>query len=275
MASADPSLHEQIVREALQWISTMDFNGLPVTIGQRIHRRLRELTGVEDPYRTAKRNCHRMASRFLPELKAAIASSADPLAMAVRLSIAGNIIDMGVTGSVAESDVRRALDQAIEEPVHGEMEAFRDAVAKANNILFLADNTGEIVFDRLLVERLLPKKMTVAVRGASVLNDATLVDAYDAGLQDIADIIDNGSDAPGTILDDCSQAFMGRYANADLIISKGQGNYETLCHENRNIIFLFKVKCPVIARHVRFPLGTSIMKQHTFSNQCSDGMGVA
>lgn len=275
MASRDTEVHEQIIREVLSWVSLMDFNGLPITIGQRVHRRLRELTGIEDPYHTAKIACNKMASSFLPELKKVVESAEDPLAMAVRLSIAGNIIDMGVAGSVTEADVRLAIDQAIKEPLLGELERFRKVVANANNILFLADNTGEIFFDRLLIERLLPKQITVAVRGAPVINDATLVDARDASLQEIADIIDNGSDAPGTILDDCSQEFMRCFNEADLVISKGQGNYESLCSSDKNIIFLFKVKCPVISSHIGFPVGTSIIKWNSFLESCPEEAGIS
>ena len=141
----------------------------------------------------------------------------------------------------------------------GDRVAFRDSVEKARKILYLADNAGEIALDRLLIEQLSPSKVTLVVRGAPVLNDATLIDAATVGLDEIVEIIDNGSDAPGTILDDCSPEFLRRYEDADLIIAKGQGNYESLSDENRNIFFLFKVKCRVIAAHARHPIGSHLM----------------
>ncbi|MBI9083539.1 MAG: DUF89 family protein [Desulfobacterales bacterium] len=259
MVSDDPTVHERIVREVLHWSSGMDLNQSPPVLAQRIHRRLREITGSTDPYLEAKARLNRMAMDLLPDLKAEIKSAPDPLAMAVRLAIAGNVIDLGAHGSVTEADVRRAVQQALEEPFSGNWDEFSQAVAQARSILYLADNAGEIVFDRLLIEQFSPERVTLAVRGAPVINDATLADARVAGLHEVVDIIDNGSDAPGTILEDCSPEFRLRFAAADMIIAKGQGNFETLSHVPGNIFFLFKAKCSVIANHVGLPLGTHVL----------------
>ena len=259
MVSTDPAVHERIVREVLRWASEMDLDQPPAVVGQRVHRRLREITGVEDPYRAAKDHLNRMALSLLPELKAEIEAAPDRLVMAVRLAIAGNVIDMGVYGSVAETDVRQSVRQALAEPFTGEQNGFRQSVAEARSILYLADNAGEIVFDRLLIEQLSPARVTLAVRGAPVINDATMTDARAVGLHEIVEVIDNGSDAPGTIVEDCNQDFNRRFTEADLILAKGQGNFETLSDEPRNIYFLFKAKCPVIARHVGVPVGTHVL----------------
>ncbi len=261
MASADVAVHERIVREVLQWTSEMDFEQSPPLLGQRIHRRLREITGVEDPYQTAKK-CHNgLAMNLLSELESAIEAASDPLMMAVRLAIAGNIIDMGVNSSFREPDLRRSIDQALAEPFTGDQDAFRQVVADARNILYLADNAGEIVFDRLLIEQLSPERITLAVRGAPVINDATMADVQALKLHEVVKVIDNGSDAPGTVLADCSGDFKRHFTKADLILAKGQGNFETLSDENRNIYFLFKAKCPVIASHVGLPVGTHVLTQ--------------
>jgi uncharacterized protein with ATP-grasp and redox domains len=129
----------------------------------------------------------------------------------------------------------------------------------ARSILYLADNAGEIVFDRLLIERLPAGRVTVVVRGAPVINDATRADAQVAGLDRIAEIIDNGSDAPGTVLEDCSAQFRERFESADVIIAKGQGNFETLSAAGANICFLLKIKCPVLATHTGIELGTQAL----------------
>jgi damage-control phosphatase, subfamily I len=256
LVSADTSVHERIVRDVLQWASEIDLDQTPPFLAQRIHRRLRKITGAKDPYGAAKARQNRLALDLSPKLKAEVDAAKDPLAMAVRLAIAGNIIDMGVRGDISESDVRRSMEQALAEPVSGAWDDFRRALERAGRILYLADNAGEIVFDRMLIEQLSPGRVTLAVRGAPVINDATLADARAAGLHEVVDIIDNGSDAPGTILEDCSRAFRQRFAAADMIIAKGQGNFETLSGEARNIFFLFKVKCPVIADHAGLPVGT-------------------
>lgn len=265
--SADMAFHERILRDVLRWTSEMDLNQSPPALGQRIHRRLRELTGSNDPYRQAKTDQNLMALQLLPELEVMVAAAKDPLETAMRLSMAGNVIDLGVNRVVTASHVRRSVQHALSEPFAGETKDLRQVVSKAKSILYLADNAGEIVFDRLLIEQLSPARVTLAVRGAPIINDATLADARATGLDTMVAVIDNGSDAPGTILDDCSETFLQCYHKADLIIAKGQGNYETLSDAPENIFFLFQAKCPVIAAHVEQPVGTHIMT-------CSTGNSV-
>jgi len=259
MASVDSIVLERTMRVLLRWLSEMDMDGSPPVVAQRIHRRLRELTGVDDPFQAAKDQQNRMALNFLHELKGEIEAALDPLAMAVRMAIAANIIDLGAKTGLAGEDMLSALTKAVKEPVLGDLEGFRQAVAQAHRILYLADNAGEIVFDRLLIEQISPERVTLAVRGKPVINDATMADARAAGLHKIVEVIDNGSDAPGTVLTDCSQEFIRRFTEADLIIAKGQGNFETLSDEPYNIFFLFKAKCPVIAEHIGLPMGTHVL----------------
>ncbi len=126
--------------------------------------------------------------------------------------------------------------------------------------VYLADNAGETVFDRVLIETL-AKPTTYVVKGGPVLNDALLEDALDAGLDRVADIIDNGSDAPGTILDLCSATMRAEFDAASLIVAKGQANYETLSDCPRDIFFLLQVKCHVIAQHVGVPVGSMVIME--------------
>lgn len=254
----DPSIHEKIVRDVLRETAEMDFSQPPPAVGQLIHRSLRQLTGIKDPYRSVKDRFNQMALEMLPALESEISAAQDPLFRALRLAVAGNVIDLGVKGGLGEKEVRSAIEATLDDPFYGDIEDFRRAVFRAQRILYLADNAGEIVFDRLLIERLPVERVSVAVRGTPVLNDATLDDARTAGLCDLVEVIDNGSDAPGTILSDCSDDFRRRFDDSDLIIAKGQGNFETLSDDDSNILFLFKVKCPVIATHVGLPLGTHV-----------------
>jgi len=253
--SPDPQIHEQILRDVLRLTLELDLQRPPPWVGQRIHRRLRELTGVADPYLAAKQRFNRLAREALPALAARVDQAADPLLTAAGLAVAANAIDLGVAGELSDAQVREALAAA---PVtlHGDLEQFRQAVHSATDILCLADNAGEIVVDRLLVEQLGPARVTVAVRGRPVLNDATLADVADAGFDGRVAVIANGSDAPGTILDDCSPDFQERFRRADLILAKGQGNFETLSGVSGRLVFLLKAKCPVIAEHVGLPVGT-------------------
>lgn len=261
LVSTDTAVHEKILRDALCWTGEMNLDQSPPAMAQRIHRRLREITGVADPYRTVKDRWNCMMLELVPTLRAQIESASDPLLMAARLAIAGNVIDLGINGNLTEADVHQALDQALVAPFFGEQGKFRQAVANAQSILYLADNAGEIALDRLLVEQISPERVTFAVRGAPVINDATRIDAHTVGLDQMVEVIDNGSDAPGTILRDCHPEFRRRFAAADLIIAKGQGNFETLNTEPGNLFFLFKVKCPLIADHVKQPLGTQMLMQ--------------
>ena len=144
---------------------------------------------------------------------------------------------------------------------------FEQALNDAEEILYIADNAGEIIFDRLLIEQLPIEKVTIAVKGSPVINDATIEDAILAGLHRIIEVIDNGSDGPGTILESCSQEFVDHFEKADLVIAKGQGNYETLSDIDKNIFFILKAKCPVIARDLGCEVGEMIFrKSKTFSN---------
>ena len=151
---------------------------------------------------------------------------------------------MGVNAHLDESCVSAATEEALSAPLNGDAQAFAQAVSRAGRILYLADNAGEIAFDRLLLEQMPVEKVTVVVRGSPVINDATIADTQSAGIPGLVEVIDNGSDAPGTILEDCGDDFRRRFAAADLVIAKGQGNYETLSDVDKDMFFVLKAKCP-------------------------------
>ena len=265
IASSDTTVHEQVLREVLREVAEWDRNLPAPVLSQRVQRRLRELTGTQDPYHDAKLRFGDMALMLLPELRLRVDGAADPLQAAVRVAIAGNVIDMGVNGRLRVEDVKTSLSKSFDAPFTGELEVFRAAISRSEKILYLADNAGEIVFDRLLVDQLGARRITVAVRGAATLDDATLADARLAGLDQSAELIDNGSDAPGTILAECSALFRERFDSADMIIAKGQGNFETLAgglSGPENIFFLLKIKCPVVAAHTGLDIGTHALIQH-------------
>jgi damage-control phosphatase, subfamily I len=258
--SSDKLCHEHLLREVCHEAASFDLALSPPAMGQRVHRLIRELTGNPDPYREVKRRFNEHALRLYPRLREQIGASPDPFEMAVRLSIAGNRIDFGVAGDTTEAEVEELLRHAATCVVRGSIDALRQAVAKSQRILYLADNAGEIVFDRLLIEQLPLDKVVVAVRGGPVINDVTREDAIAAGLADIVEVLENGSNAPGTILDDCSPAFQRYYASADLVIAKGQGNYETLDDvRGKCIFFLLMVKCPVVAGAMGHPEGSFVV----------------
>lgn len=260
MSTANTLVQAAIMRELLRRLAETDLSEPPPRLAQRIHRLLREVTGNNDPYRLVKQRHNRLALGLLPELRILINHASVPLEQAIRLAIAGNIIDMGPKTNITEQHVRESIDQALKEPLHERSPGeFHRAMKTATRILYLADNAGEIAFDRLLIEVMGPERVTVAVRGTAVINDATRADAHAVGLDTMVEVIDNGSDAPGTFLPDCSREFRRRFAESDLIIAKGQGNYESLDEEQHNIFFLFKVKCRVIAAQVGLPVGSHVL----------------
>jgi uncharacterized protein with ATP-grasp and redox domains len=259
IATADTDLQERIVHQALHWVDEIGWDEPPPVLERAMRRRVGEMIPLGDPYREAKEYQNRMVLHLLPELRREIESAPDPLFMATRLAIAGNVIDLGIHVHVTEADVRQSVHQALTEPFSGDWETFAKAVASAGRILYLADNAGEIVFDRLLIEQLAPGRVTLAVRGAPVLNDVIRTDACAVGLDEMVKVIDNGSDVAGTLLRECSAEFRAHFEEADLILAKGQGNYETLSEVVGPLFFLFKAKCPVVAAHAGVPLGTHVL----------------
>ncbi|RKY05900.1 MAG: hypothetical protein DRP65_12475, partial [Planctomycetota bacterium] len=251
LVSGNEQACEQVVRRVLALAAEMDLDQSPPAMGGRIHRVIRQVTGKDDPYKEIKQKFNALALRLYPDLKRLIAGSVKPLETAVRLAIAGNIIDFGVSSSLSTTEVEEVIDDSLTADWDtSQIENFAAAVKEASRILYLCDNAGEIVFDRLLVEQLPCEKITCVVKGAPVINDATMEDAEITGLTEVVEVTENGSDNPGTILETCSEGFRRRFDEADLIIAKGQGNYETLSDVDRNVFFILKAKCPVIARHL-------------------------
>lgn len=259
LSGVDEDTQLLIVRKAMRMISEMDMNRTPPEITQELQGAIREITGKADPYQQAKSKLNQAALQLYPELKAMVRAEKDPLLMAVRLAISGNAMDMGVNGNLGSADIHKALEKTLHDPFDGDFLALEQAIAEAETILYLADNSGEIVFDKVLIEELLSKQVTFAVRGGPTLNDATMFDAQEVGLDKLVEVIDNGFDAPGTVLNRCSPAFLDRFWKADLIIAKGQGNFETLNATPANIFFLFKTKCEVIQTLVNKALGTQVL----------------
>ncbi len=259
MVSADQPLQQEIVREVLGLMQTLDLSRPAPVMAQQIHRCMRRLSGNSDPYAAVRRRQNRMAAQLVNKLRSDLDKAEDKMEYAVKLAIAGNIIDLGAKGNVTPASVDQSVVKAVKDPVAGDIKGFRRAVEEADKILYLMDNAGEIVFDKLLLEQLPLTKITAAVRGAPVINDAVMSDAEEVGICDMVNVIDNGSDAPGTVLEECSSAFTEYFNNADLIIAKGQGNYESLSDTDVNIIFLFQVKCNLVAEQTGLPTGTHVM----------------
>ena len=185
-----------------------------------------------------------------------INSSNERLKTAVRLSIAGNVIDFGAN---TDFDLPRDIETILSQDFSiDHYQEFCEVLDNAEHVLYLADNAGETVFDRILIEEL-HKPVIYAVREKPIINDATREDALLAGVDEVSEILSSGCDAPGCILKFCSDEFLKVYRSADLIISKGQGNYEALSDEERPIFFLLKAKCRVVAQDIGVEEGSIIL----------------
>jgi len=260
-ATKDLVRREKILRQILHALADADWVASPPAIAQRLHRIIRKETGEPDPYRAVKDRMNGLALEALTCCANSIAAAADPREAAVRVAVAGNLLDSGAKIQIQPENLPQLLATLWDRPLAGDPHELFRAAEKAERILYLADNAGEIVFDRLLLNFLPIEKVTLAVRGRPILNDALRRDAELAGFTGLIPVIDNGSDAPGTVLEDCSEEFRGYFERADLIISKGQGNYETLSSVSAPVFFLFTVKCPIVAAQVGEPTGTMVAKK--------------
>lgn len=247
-----------ILLKTMAELSVFPTGSTPPQLAYRIHQCVQQLTNNLDPYRDDKDQATQQALALYPELKKKVGEASDPLEMAVRIAIAGNIIDLGVADSYdLDATLKRVLTQDF---AINDLAALRSALAQNLPVLYIADNAGETVFDRVLIESLVGS-VTYVVKSGPIINDATYEDAVAAGIDQVSTIIDNGSNAPGTLFDQCSEEFLQRFAQADLIIAKGQANYESLSDSSAPIFFLLQAKCNVIARDLDIAEGDIVLKQ--------------
>jgi uncharacterized protein with ATP-grasp and redox domains len=238
----------EVMRHLLRYLSEVNFNQSPPALGREMHRMIRQIIQNPDPYRQIKAEFNSMMLALYPALKQEVLNAADPYLMALRLAIAGNIIDFGPNHAF---DVQETIQKAKSVKLAIDHSArLREDIAKSKKILYLGDNAGEIVMDRLFLETIQHPNVFFAVRGAPIINDVTIEDAHQVGIAQVAKIISNGDDAPGTILDSVSTEFLTLFHEADLIIAKGQGNYESLSDCHQKIYFLLMIKCEHVANHV-------------------------
>jgi uncharacterized protein with ATP-grasp and redox domains len=246
-ATKDERTVKAVLDRVAEFIPRIPLDSPPPETARLVYGAVREVTGVVDPFKAYKEKSIEAALSFYGELKSAVDRSEDPLRAAVRMAIAGNVIDLAAN---PDFDLQAELKDFSERALSVDhYESFRQRVGRARTVLYLGDNAGETVFDRILIETM-GKNTVFAVRDIAIINDAIIEDAQKSGIGEVARIISSGCDAPGTILERCSEEFLDIFRTADLVVSKGQGNLESLSGEEGPIYFLLKVKCPVIARHL-------------------------
>ena len=237
-------------------IKDIPMDSPPPEIAMQVYSLIYEKTGDRDPYSQQKQDHMEKALKLYPHMEEVLEESNDRILSAIKLAIAGNVIDLGVNKTFnIEEDILQSLHEDL---TINDYQQFQKQVANSDSILYLGDNTGEAVFDKLLIEQFdIP--VTFVVREEPILNDITKKEAQQIGIDEVAEIVSSGTTAPGNVLSTCTPEFRETLNKADMIISKGQGNYESLSDFDGPIYFLLKAKCPVIAQDIGIPEGGSVL----------------
>jgi len=259
MATKNRTKQEKALKAVLSELEKTSIkNKIPPQIARKVHRIVRKVTKSNDPYKKVKDLYNRKALKMFPSLKQKVAESKDRLLTATKLAIAGNIIDFGPS---SKFDLEKTIEEVlVQDFAINHFDRFKKLLQKSEMVVYLGDNAGEIVFDRILLEELKDKKITFVVKGGPIINDATIEDAKFAGINKIAKIKTVNNGEPGTGPKRNSKEFINLLKSADVVISKGQGNYEALSEVDANIFFLLKVKCPMIARDIGVKVGGIVVK---------------
>lgn len=242
---------EKIIHAGLKALGELCFDETPPEVAYRMHQAAKAISGVEDPYDRLKEEYNRVAQSICDTIEEEkwLERSENAFDLACRLAIAGNIIDFSVGLELSPEAILRSVEDSLKQPLYGiNPSVLKEAAEKAERILYIADNAGEIIFDKFLLRELPMEKVTYVVKGGPIVNDATMEDAISSGVSALVHVIDNGHNAQGTVLKACSEAFLQAFHSADLIISKGQANYETLSDiRDKDIFYLLRAKCRSIA----------------------------
>ncbi|MEA2032039.1 MAG: ARMT1-like domain-containing protein [Euryarchaeota archaeon] len=257
IATGDETKLKKLLDEIGTMLSDIPLESTPPETGMLIYEKVREITGVFDPYKELKRESTEKALALYDSLKHKVERAKDRLLTAIRIAIAGNVIDFGVN---RKFNIGEEIDKVLKQDFAiFDYDKFKHYSDKNNEILYIGDNAGESVFDRILIEEM-KKPAIYVVRAMPVINDVTYEDAVQAGIDKIASILSSGTSAPGTVLETCNAEFKEIYKKSKFAISKGQGNYEGLSDENHPVFFLLKAKCWVIADDIGVNEGDIVLK---------------
>jgi uncharacterized protein with ATP-grasp and redox domains len=257
LSSNDEEVHRAILYDAIRESEEYGRYACPPDLCALFQKIIEKHTGDSDPYADIKRNDIEKALKALPFIKSFLKKKGNSLYWALKVSAAGNLIDPAVLGTV---DIEGSVSGELEREFSvSDITEFENKLKTAKSLMIVGDNAGETVFDRVLIEHLSDLEVLYAVRSSPILNDATAEDAYASGLGECAKVIETGSEKAGTILSECGPEFLKEFERADIVISKGQGNYETL-DSGRDVFYLLKAKCPVIAAQFGVPLGGYVFR---------------
>ncbi len=263
LSSTDFATQLKAEEAAVKTMCRMGFEGPIALLSTEVHRAVYRILGDDDPYRHVKRLANETAVKLLPTVQSLIQTSSDPFRSAVIAAIIGNTFDFGVLGfEVATDDFEKEVATIYR---HGLDIDDTDAIKPLlNDVVYVADNVGEIVYDGLLIEQMrkLGARVTLVVRGGSILTDATMEDVWEFGLDKVADeVMTTGSNAIGIKLDEIPAELRDILPRASLIIAKGMANYEMLSEYSfKPVAYLMRVKCAPVAESVGARVGDFIAK---------------
>lgn len=258
----------KLLKRVFTYLSQVDYEKTtsPELIGE-IFSVIKEETENADPYQETRHKYNKMFLERIPELEKEISKATNPFEEAIKYAIIGNVIDFNPIHELSIKDVEDMFEKLKKEALEiNHVSQLIEEIRIANNILYLGDNCGEICLDKILVKKikeLNPKcQVFFATRGAAVVNDSIEEDAYMVGMDEFATVVSNGDSSLGTVLHRTAKEFQKLYEKADIVIAKGQANYECLSTEKKNIYFLLMTKCAVIANDIKAPEMKMICMKH-------------
>ncbi len=251
LCGSSRDLRKKVISSLLKKLINIDYNLSPSENTDIAYELISKYTGIKDPYLVMKKEHNKTALNLYPELDKILSTSKDRLYMAAKIAISGNIIDMGISSNHdGQMDFNQILKNIMELPLAiDDFGGFLVKLNNAKNILYMADNAGEIVFDKIFISELAAsgKNITVSVKSGPIINDANIEDALQAGVDKIAKIVETGHSKIGNPTGHMSAGFAKIFKSADIIICKGQGNFETLDSIEAPVYFLLKAKCKCVA----------------------------
>jgi uncharacterized protein with ATP-grasp and redox domains len=253
----DPETQRLVLNSVAELLPDLPLDNTPAENSTYVLWRAHEILDCHDPFAAKKHHYNEVALSMYPDLKAIVQASDLSLDAAVKVAAAGNIIDLGILDR-ADVNLGAMLQEVLTEGLAvDETVLLQERLGRASQVLYLVDNAGEIAFDKVLIEELQARglNVTVVVKGAPILNDATMEDAVAVGIDSTSRVVSNGSSMMGTELKTCSSEFLRQFEAADLTISKGQANFETLNETSAPIFFILKAKCPEVGRELGGAMG--------------------
>jgi len=260
---ADESLKEELSSTVEKMSQEFSFELSPPEVASDVYEKMAEIANKEDLYDEIKQLSTEKARSFIPILTTRLQKSSNKLLTATKIAVAGNVIDLA---AAVEFDLQEELEKIFHtEFAHNNFQELMQELQKAEKVVILGDNVGEHIFDHLFIEvlkELYPKVLfSYMVRGNPIINDVTLKEAHEAGFDTLCELVDSGVNTPGFAYNRANAYARKLFDEADLVISKGMGNYECLSPSHRkNICFLLKVKCEVVAHSLGQSVGDIICK---------------